>query len=159
MASRHTTTRLSTLLGPRALAVLSCALALIAVQPAIASPAPAPLAKVASLQLPGPVTPAEAAPLTDRRLPARSVAAASYLATRRLHILATLEILHRLIAVELQPPVLQTIPAFLSPPELLVETPPTLPPRRIPLQRGPPATFSQERAFLLTHTLLPPPLA
>ncbi|HVX84576.1 MAG TPA: hypothetical protein VH253_07150 [Phycisphaerae bacterium] len=159
MASRHTPSRLPVLLGPRALAVLSCALALIAVQPAIAAPAAAPLAKVASLQLPATSGASQAATRDDRRTPLRTTAAASYLATRRLHILATLDILQRLIAVELQPPVFQSVPTFLTPPELLVETLPTLPPQLFQPPRGPPAPFSQERAFLLTRTLLAPPIA
>jgi hypothetical protein len=149
------------LLGPRALAILSCALALLAAQPAFAAPA-APAPRVATFNIPQLPNAAVAAAAPSRRQTAsRATRAQGDLlsSARRLHILATMEILHRLLAVELQPPLLHHAPAFLCPPALLatIEFQPALQPRRS--GHAPPLPLSQERHFVLTHALLAPPVA
>jgi hypothetical protein len=151
----------ATLLGPRALAILSCALALLAAQPLLAAPA-TPSPKVATFTIPQlpPDAVATAAP-SRRQTAARATKSQADLlsSARRLHILATVEILHRLLAVELQPPTMQRAMPFLCAPALLatLDLQPALQPRSP--GHDPPLPLSFEQRFVLTHALLAPPVA
>ncbi len=149
-------------MGSRALAILSCALALLAVQP-LGSAAAMARAAAPNIQKLGPghscdLTEAPAS-LARRTAGRQATGDATRLSTRRLHILATVDILKRLLAFELQPPRSALCPAFLCPP-LLVEGF-DLPPARPQAHPGrdPPLLLMRERSFLLTQTLLAPPVA
>jgi hypothetical protein len=147
--------------APRALAVISCALALLAAQPVagkgsvgadravpVSVPAPAE-ARVASAALSAPM----AMPRVSRR------ETPFFGSARRLHILATMEILKRLLVAELQP-----APERLFLPELLGESTECIElvaaPLNLPGARGAPDYPSlppPEHQFVLVHTQLSPP--
>jgi hypothetical protein len=151
-------------LGTRALAVLSCALALLAAQPLLAAPRPAVSTQAAPVfAQTAAVAPSLAPTKTSRRqqiAAARARDTAILLSSaRRLHILATVEILHRLLAVDLQPPTFHQAPAFICPPVLLAILPPApAVPASLPA-RAPPRQISLQQRFLITRTLLAPPVA
>src|SRR4051794_8102944 len=95
------------LLGPRALAVISCALALLAAQPALgAVEQTGSRARVSAVRAGGgEINPAIAQPMAvagTKRTRIEGLQEQSK-TTRRLHVLATVEILQRLLAYELRP--------------------------------------------------------
>jgi len=155
------------LLGPRALAVISCALALLAAQPALASADAGSRGRAAAVRVStadfgvearGAVAAAglERVRGTSFQRPVRGVA------TRRLHVLATVEILQRLLAFELRPLEKSVAPAlFLAPMGVLVDDVPLSPPYRARVSqtdsfgRG----VSVERAFAMARLQLAPPVA
>jgi hypothetical protein len=146
--------------APRALAVISCALALLAAQPLLAEkpatsqalPLTAPAA-VQSRPTSIPSVPTLASAAVTRR------ETAFFTSARRLHILATVEILKRLLVAELQPAQERF---FL--PSLLVESTDCIElvaaPLNLPGARGAPDYPSlppPEHQFVLVHTQLAPP--
>jgi hypothetical protein len=150
-------------LVPRALAVISCALALLAAQPVAArSAAPglrdAPLVTPASVaatpaadpRRAGQSRPATGGPRADRTL---------FQSARRLHILATVEILKRLLIAELHPVERAYMPALAFEPLACVWAEPAV--LVVPGRVGLPAFPSlppPEQHFVRLHTQLAPPL-
>ena len=147
-------------LGPKSLAIVSCALALLAAQPVMAA---APAAHPASIRISG-SSPASESPThllirsdAVRRGPSFSSIDTTHLSTRQLHVLATMEILQRLIASSLRPVdqhqlpamfLLNDMPAFIqyvAPPMQLTRNVPAFSP------------MPHEQAFALAHCLLAPP--
>ena len=150
----------SRLLGPRALAVLSCALALLAAQPILASTprsGATPTIEVAETA-PVAVVPASSrseSGSTKKNRP--TVQPTLFSSAHRLHILATVEILHRLLVAELRPTERQVVSAFLFEPQTLVSLEqPLLTLRHC--AAVPPAGLSRDRAFAIEHCLLAPPV-
>lgn len=168
--SHNRRSRGSWVLGPRALAVLSCALALLAAQPVMAAErtssrgtevrvervAHAPAAEI-SATLTG-----EGSRRSRGTPPQRFLR--SWESARRLHVLATVEILHRLLIAEFRPGFGSGVERQLSGAVLfspiepvafaIVPTGITLPVQVIPLP-----SHSHERAFAIAHCLLAPPAA
>ena len=148
------------LLGPRALAVLSCALALLAAQPLRASSArtsAVPRIEVAETT-PGALASATSPAESRSTKKNRPAVQANFLSSaRRLHILATVEILHRLLLAELRPVERQLVATFLFEPQTLISLEQPL------LTLGeraadPPDGLSRDRAFAIEHCLLAPPV-
>ena len=149
--------------APRALAVISCALALLAAQPltsATAAPKSRQLVLAEKTDHPqtGPLAIHTTAIAQTSRARTQRMTQGP-LAASRLHILATLEIFQRLIRAELQPP-LPHIAAicWFEPVCIEISEAPTAAPQRheLPLRDLPPPA---ERAFAIRHCLLAPPLA
>jgi hypothetical protein len=150
--------------APRALAVISCALALLAAQPAVGA-GPALRSRAVVLGDAGIVTGGEAA---ARVTVARATRGTSQTvrreetllgSARHLHILATMEILHRLLAGELRTAERQALP------EMWFEQV-CLGVAEVPLMRIGGGVESSaesvpivERAFAIRHCLLAPPLS
>jgi len=148
-------------LGPRALAVISCALALLAVQPVMAaSPGVGGTATVKVASAGGVAIVGETVGIASTNVrKTRGVGQPALLSSaRRLHILATVEILHRLLAFELRPTERQMAAALIfAPLELCTVDRPA-----VALQRVEPVDclrLSHEREFAITHCLLAPPIA
>lgn len=151
----------SRVLGTRALAVLSCALALLAAQPTLATGrgvTTAPQIKIAGPDATN--SPTKSPTLaTHSAKPTRTIAQPTlFTSARQLHILATVEILHRLLAFELRPSERQLVAALIFAPTDLrtIEQPATQIQHPVTTL---PATLSRERQFTLTHSQLAPPIA
>jgi len=150
----------SRLLGPRALAVLSCALALLAAQPLLASTprsGATPTIEVAE------TAPASIAPVSSRaesgstKKNRLTVQPTLFSSAHRLHILATVEILHRLLLAEIRPTERQVVSAFLFEPQTLVSLEQPLLTLRYRAAVSP-AGLSRDCAFAIEHCLLAPPV-
>ena len=153
--------------APRTLAVISCALALLAAQPALHAAAPAKPRPVAFRDMgamPAPASASIAQPEAAVVRSSRTIAGTDdslFESARRLHILATVEILHRLLISELQPPECHVMPILWFQPVCIgiVATPS---PNALNLGHGawrsqpPPVT---ERVFAIEHCLLAPPVS
>jgi hypothetical protein len=151
---------------PRVLAIVSCALALLAAAPPAAGPAKDTTRQSGAITYSeAPATPqlaVEAKPVSSPSVSVRRFERSPSLlsSARRLHILATMEILQRLIAAELQP--LTTHHLVL--PTLFLEPVPVAslaPPLQLP---HPPSSANQlippaEQLFVLEHSLSAPPRA
>jgi hypothetical protein len=148
--------------APKALAIVSFALAMLAMQPMVDAGTPAGRPAVVVKEISAPL------PAQPRLVPVRSApasrtwrAAEVMPATARLHMLATVEILHRLLISELnvepQPvlfaylPCMQQICIDMLPPATAIRY--TVPPQCAAMP--PPA----ERIFAISHQLLAPPVA
>jgi hypothetical protein len=149
------------ILVPRALAVLSCALALLAVQPAAtAVHAPATslthaLTSQRSTQHPQLAT-------TPLEAPSRKIRRDEdiFASARRFHILATVEIFKRLLLAELRPPAAEHSLAALfcyTPVDSTLVAPALQP--RIATRPPDPSPPPCERQFAIEHCLSAPPLA
>ena len=151
--------------APRALAVISCALALLAAQPSMGA---------AFQRKPGAVMVTAPGggqrPEVVQRAPQHRELANGLLtrderriqSAPRLHILATVEILQRLLAAELRPVQgqLATLIWFSPFSTGVVALPAELP--QPPIHRShvsPTLTLPRERAFAIAHCLLAPPLS
>jgi hypothetical protein len=148
--------------APRALAVLSCALALLAAQPVLGETprhAPSPLPLTAPSLSTQHLLPSPSSRLPQVRSTTVRPEATFFTSARRLHILATVEILKRLLLAELQPPVQPLlVPTILLEPMAcmdLVATPLTLPGARSAPDY--PSLPPPEHQFVLVHTQLAPP--
>lgn len=146
--------------APRALAVLSCALALLAAQPVPGETArhraPLPVSAPALSPVQAVASPTARAPQV--RTNVSQPETTFFTSARRLHILATVEILKRLLVAELQPPVDQMVPVLLLEPMVCVDV--VAAPLNLPGVRGAPDYPSlppPEHQFLLVHTQLAPP--
>ncbi|MGN6371206.1 MAG: hypothetical protein ACTHN5_23370 [Phycisphaerae bacterium] len=150
----------SRLLGPRALAVLSCALALLAAQPILAaSPRSAhtPTIELAETvrALPAPATLQSESRSTKKSRP--SAQSTLFSSAHRLHILATVEILHRLLLAELRPAERHLVSACLFEPQTLLSLEQPL--RTLGHRAAaPPGGLPRDRAFAIEHCLLAPPV-
>ncbi len=150
----------SRLLGPRALAVFSCALALLAAQPLVASTSRSSATPSIEVAETGPAAIAPASSRAESSSTKKNrptVQPTLFSSTHRLHILATVEILHRLLIAELRPTERQVVSAFLFEPQTLVSLEQPLLTLR---QRAaaPPVGLSRDRAFAIEHCLLAPPV-
>jgi hypothetical protein len=145
--------------------VISCALALLAAQPSAAAQR-GPNETGPSMKIAGEIklhssdyTPAsrESQPSSPRRDVQRSGFADS---ARNLHVLATVEILQRLLAFELRPIERQMVPALIFAP-LSVATVDLLlsPPCRIHAANCLISFLSREQRFAIERYLLAPPVA
>jgi hypothetical protein len=150
------------LLGPKALAVISCALALLAAQPALG--AVEHLGdRASSIRAStgiGPVATAEpmALAFTRRTRQATVQHQAKTSTIRRLHVLATVEILQRLLTIELHPMERHVMSALvLEPVCVLILDTPALPPHRAWVAQA--AGHSAEGDFAKARLGLAPPLA
>jgi hypothetical protein len=150
------------LLGPRALAVISCALALLAAQPAFGAVENLG-EQVSSVSAAGPLNAIPTAePMTvavNKRTRQATLQQQSRNSTiRRLHVLATVEILQRLLTVELQPMQHHTMSVLiLEPVCVLTLDTPTSPPHRTWSAEH--AGHSAEGDFAKARLGLAPPLA
>lgn len=155
---QHLGNRSPRILGPRALAVISCALALLAAQPVMAAErAAGPTVKIVAATG-GILSDSVVAIRDERRSPAqRRVGPEAFLSSaRRLHVLATLEILHRLLAFELRPVEKQVMGVVgFSPLVLCLFEAPAGMVQCAERSRG--GVTSCERAFAMAHCLLAPP--
>ena len=158
--SRRTSAR-KLWLGPKTLAMLSCALTLLAAQPIIAADARANEAK-STLRIAGQDQASSRTNIlirTDASRPAQAVGRSNTptLSTRQLHILATLEIFQRLMAFELRPTDQLHLPALIYAPTTLafIQNVP-LPTQSLILDISTPK-LTPEQSFSLTHCLLAPP--
>lgn len=158
--------------APRALAVISCALALLALQPAaqgVGGGTPGAISKTRAIALRDGDAAFASPDIATRRAPAMAarsrsprdgrVEVALLASAGRLHILATMEILHRLLIGELQPPERHILPLVWFQPLCLLELSSAAVQRPRPAGDGftpPPIT---ERAFAIEHCLLAPPVA
>lgn len=147
--------------APRALAVISCALALLAAQP-VAGETTSPRQAVGVTS----AAPVEARAVQGARAVPRLGAPAAvrretpfFTSARRLHILATVEIFKRLLMAELQPAGERLLaPALLGEPVDCVAL--EAAPLNLPGARGAPDYPSlppPERRFVLVRTQLAPP--
>ena len=150
--------------APRALAVISCALALLAAQP-VAGAAPALKSRTVVMEGAGMAPRGEAlAPVTVARAARATMPAARRAETllgsaRHLQILATMEILHRLLVGELTPAERQVLPVMWF--ELVGPVVADVAPMPV---RGGAGTGAKtipivEREFAIGHCLLAPPLS
>ena len=153
----------SRLLGPRALAVISCALALLAAQPLVASAqrttasSQAPAIKIQANDAAGVISESPALESTNAKKNRASVQPILFSSAHRLHILATVEILHRLLLAELRPAERQTVAAFFFEPQTLCTLEqPILATRSLAVV--PPIGLERDRAFAIEHCLLAPPV-
>jgi hypothetical protein len=151
-------------LVPRALAVLSCALALLAAQPASAAGAgkgPAAVAVAAPSQSTSPVAATERRAGAQRSAARPSEGPALFASARRLHILATVEIFQRLLMAELRVDARVTQASFLAIFEpacvAVVDVPRVAGLRAAPRTHFTPPLAAQQ--FAIEHCLLAPPLA
>ena len=151
--------------APRALAVISCALALLAAQPAAQGATHKTRAVAvgnagvgAELAVGETITRRTTSTATGSRATARTELTLLGSASR-LHVLATMEILHRLLLSELQAPERQLMPLVWFQPLCLTELPAVAAqgPRRTGAYLAPPPAM--ERAFAIAHCLLAPPAA
>ncbi|HUO07703.1 MAG TPA: hypothetical protein VM008_05355 [Phycisphaerae bacterium] len=153
----------SRLLGPRALAVISCALALLAAQPLLASShltssaSQAPAIKIQTTDT-TPIIPESPAIESTSAKKNRTAHQPTFLSSaHRLHILATVEILHRLLLAELRPAERQSVAAFLFEPQTLCTLAQPILTTRTPAV-VPPIGLQRDRAFAIKHCLLAPPV-
>ena len=142
--------------GSQALAVISCALALLVAQPA----ARGTLRGAKNAHVTVGVFGSVAAPqlrLADRpqRLSTAIRPESILTSARHLHILATMEILHRLLAQELRPNEIPVAAVLIQPLCLLAFESPIALPRFNAAPTPPPAPV--ERQFAITRHLLAPP--
>jgi len=156
----------ATFWAPRTLVALSCALALLAVQPAGAAPAARNRSTV--LKVTGMTTSTSwesthrTSTLTPRPAARNTFASDAFFAnTQRLHILATVEILQRLLVAELQPAQQQFLTSLWMLPEcssltiIPLTTSPTIHASTFPHRPLPEA----EKAYAMAHCQLAPPTA
>jgi hypothetical protein len=150
--------------APRALAVISCALALLAAQP-VAGAGPAVKSRTVVMAGAGSCGSGEAISRVRAEGPARAAAPAARRAetllgsARHLQILATMEILHRLLAGELTAAERQVMPVmWLGEVWLGAAEVPAMPVRGGAGTRGE-ALPIVERAFAIGHCLLAPPIS
>jgi hypothetical protein len=148
------------LLGPRALAVLSCALALMAAQPAVGASgrgvARAEVHVQAAEGVAAQVVSQRPRVVRERRDGVGGVDSLKARPSYRLHVLAGLEILQRWLAAELAPLEVQSTPAlFLAPVCVLIYEPVLVPPHRVVRCDSP--VMPVERAYAITRHLLAPP--
>ena len=148
-------------LGPKTLAMLSCALTLLAAQPILAADGRTNEAK-STIRIAGQVQTSSRTNIlvrSDASRPAQAVRRTNTpsLSTRQLHILATLEIFQRLMAFELRPTDQLHLPALIYAPTTLafIQTVP-LPTRSLIVDAATPK-LTAEQSFSLTHCLLAPP--
>jgi hypothetical protein len=149
--------------APRALAVISCALALLAAQPAVGAAGALKSRTVvldAGIMAGGESTAPVAVDPTTRTTPHAVRREMTLLGSaRHLHILATMEILHRLLVGEMQPTERQVLPVMWFGQACLgaVEVPVT----RVGSGAGTQIESIPivERAFAIRHCLLAPPLS
>jgi hypothetical protein len=156
--------------SPRALAVISCALALLAAQPAVGQSNSHQRGHLelksggsaSSLAARNAHADAKKSPLaaSSNRSAGADQQPMFFVGTRHLHILATLDILQRLLASEILPPSHQLIPAFHFEALCigLIDWSPTPRHQRI-LDHHLSPPLPAERAFAIEHCLLAPPLA
>ena len=149
--------------APRALVVLSCALALLASQPASGNATHAAI-KPALLDYAGEasspilaknsISPAHQKPAAQPKAPPERFFFAS---AQRLHILATFEILHRLLIVELQPTQRNFLPALDFNPICIEILSPIAPTAHLHAMLPHPHLPTSDQAFAIEHCLLAPP--
>jgi hypothetical protein len=145
------------------LAVISCALALLAAQPAIGGTSAVARERTPAMRASTGIMPVEAiqpaaVSSSKRSKGERAQAQAKATTIRRLHVLATVEILQRLLAFELRPVDSHVMPALLLEPVcvLILDTPMS-PPHRGWVPEG--AGISVEGDFARARLGLAPPLA
>ena len=161
----RTTKQHSSTWGPKALAVVSFALALLAIQPVVTSATTVPNGAVLvreSAASPATGMPELARFSSQKRRSTARPEEPRRASTRQLHILATIEIVQRLLASELRPVEQHISPlAWFEP--VCVETliPPSLADtglRNVLTWRAFAPPHAQE-SFLIEHCLLAPPVA
>jgi len=149
--------------APKALVVISCALALLAVQPSVQANTARHAARPKTVALRDGGLPVEHT-TEPRHMPSLGMPAANtksdiFASAQHFHVLATVEILHRLLLSELQVPQTHFLPVIWFQPICIEVLPPLSQPTRPAPAAGDESPPPIERAFALHHCLLAPPLS
>jgi hypothetical protein len=149
--------------GPRALVVVSCALTLLAAQPAIAS-SRSGAAKPVLLKEAGQAGAAQLFEVralrgTDKKVAATRVPESFLASARRLHVLATVEIFQRLLMAELRTGERQVLPGLYFEPVCVEVLAPASMTRVCGVSSFSPPLPQVAQAFAIAHCLLAPPIA
>ena len=150
-------------LGPRALAVISCALALLAAQPvvggAVKGHSAAAAVRVAGAEVRGATSEVK---VVRRREESASEGkmGVGFTNSRTVRVLATVEMLQRWLAAELRPTERQVLPIMVfSPAPEAIELAMTPPHRAMAVAGIDQLPLSSERQFVIEQCLLAPPVA